>query len=443
MSSATIGVECRDTDSVGSRTLIHDILPPEILSKIFHSLMSDAPWTRPRVKEAPLLLCSVCPRWRTTALASPELWDNLVVTFRDPSMVALTVARANAWLSRARSRKLSLWIFFFHSISANPIGEIVAGLHHQLSMLQVTSAPIGCLQSLLDFPAGSFPLLRTLKIEFPPPHFTWTRKSNTDVQLFPRLQDFSVSAGWTFVNLQFMPMNWGQLTALRVEKAAVTLPALCAVLVQCTSLIHCSLSVGESTLPRGPVNVRPTALPRLSTLSLQLNHGFDYFLAHFSLPFLSTVLLGRLIESAVAPGLHLLPSLASPTLRRLAVRMPCDPAHLLAILAGAPNLHELHMPFESQVISTLTLSSELLPRLAFITCFMTSGSVFAAAQGKELADMILARWSRPDIDRPRGFTIFPNSSDGWDTAMELLSDALAEGLQVQVRTDGDLSFSSD
>ncbi|KAJ7448902.1 hypothetical protein FB451DRAFT_1411031 [Mycena latifolia] len=360
------------------------------------------------------------------------------------------MAGASSWLSRARSRTLSLWIFFFHSISANPIGEIVAPLQSRIGLLQVTSAPIGCLQSLLDFPTDSFPLLHTLTIEFPPPHFTWARKSDTSSapRIFPQLEDFAVSAGWTVLNIQHMPINWDQLTTLHVEKAGTSLPSLCSILAHCTSLTTCSLAIRESALPPGRINVRPTALTRLSTLNLQLLNGFDYFLAHFTFPALSTVLLSRSTESSTPTATaRMLASLASPTLRRLAMRIPCDPDGLLALLGGAPDLQELHMLFDRRVISILTLSAQFVPRLTFITCILPTEQANAggvhAAERKEFADMIMTRWRSPDVIRPRAITVLPNAYDGWDVVMDRLSDAVAEGLLVQVRAGDDLSFSSD
>ncbi|KAJ6502922.1 hypothetical protein C8R47DRAFT_1316864 [Mycena vitilis] len=433
-------------------TPIHDVLPPEILSKIFYATMLGTPWTRPHVKEAPLLLCRVCSLWRTIALASPELWDNLKLTFRDPTAVASIVQGALSWLALAKSRKLSVWIFFFHSISANPVLGIVAPLENQIAQLTLTSAPIGCLQSLLDFPPESFPVLRALSIETPPPYFSWARRDNrrSNVPLFLQLSELSVSAGGTAVNIQPMPINWAHLSILRIENARVTLSSLCPIIAQCTVLAGCHLAITESNTPQGPVDVEVTTLPRLSTLSLHLISAFDYFLGHFNFPALATAVLNPLRRTGPL-ALTALPSLAIPTLRCLAIHVPCDPDSLLALLSSVPNLHEFHFLYNRQTVRALTETPEsVAPRLAFITCLLPYGDVASEGsdrlvEGREVAEMIMVRWSHPapEVLRPREISVPSQRQVGWDAAMELLGEALTQGLVVRRRVANDLTFSSE
>ncbi|KIM76328.1 hypothetical protein PILCRDRAFT_36243, partial [Piloderma croceum F 1598] len=49
-------------------------LPPEVLSKIFlrYNDENNVPYIR--LNKAPLLLGSMCSRWRTIALSTPRLW---------------------------------------------------------------------------------------------------------------------------------------------------------------------------------------------------------------------------------------------------------------------------------------------------------------------------------------------------------------------------------
>ncbi|KAJ7029824.1 hypothetical protein C8F04DRAFT_1115562 [Mycena alexandri] len=433
----------------GETKTIHN-LPPEVLSKIFHSMTSDEAWVRPRMTQAPLLVCNISSHWRETALASPELWENLVVTFRDPSRVAWRMDMAKAWLARAKTRKISLWIFFFHMISANPIGEIIAPLENQISVLQLTSAPIGCLQSLFDLPERSLPLLRRLIIAFPPPHFSWARKASVDTQIFPHLEDFSISAGWSVLSVQCLPIQWAQLTTLRVEKAVMPLSVLCAILARCISLASCYLTIQTKIESHPPPPKNVITLTHLRLLSLQLTQGFDYFLGHFSLPKVSTVLVGTNPMTTLSPVAHTLhTALASSTLRRLATSMYVEPSMLLFLLEGSPNLRELRMYYDAEVIRALTLTSQsaqLIQHVSSLTIVLGAGGGTASAVS-QIAQMVSMRWFRSqDLGRLRKLTLCTPKghteadSAGWDVALGPLETAFARGLELQVRSGNDLSF---
>ncbi|KAJ7723076.1 hypothetical protein B0H16DRAFT_1599459 [Mycena metata] len=433
---------------------VHDI-PPEILSKIFHSMTSDEDWVRPRTTEAPLLVCNVSSHWRETALASPELWGNLVVTFRDPARVAWRMDMAKAWLARAKTRNLSLWIIFIHMmIPANPIDEIITPLKNQISVLELTSAPVACMQSLLDVPEGSFPLLHRLNIAFPPPQVSWARNVAANTQIFPHLKDFSISAGWNVLSVQYLPIQWAQLTTLRVEKALTLLSALCGVLVQCSSLVSCYLTIQTIVEGYQQPPESPTALTHLRLLTLQLTQGFDYFFAHFTFPALSTVLVGTNPMSALSPVARTLhTALASPTLRRLATGMYVEPSTLLALLEGSPNLREFRMFYSAEATRLLART----PQSAHLIQHVTSLTIVLAAAGSiadaisQIAQMVWKRWFRTQEPRsrlrkltlctPKEYTAADRA--GWDVALEPLEPAFARGLELQVRSGKDLAFEEE
>ncbi|KAJ7137865.1 hypothetical protein C8R44DRAFT_975836 [Mycena epipterygia] len=81
-------------------------LPLEILAAIFIHCLPQVEFVKPKVFTAPLLLCGVCRQWREVALTTPELWSSLSWTQftagTDDDNLCWT------WLSRARSRPLSL-----------------------------------------------------------------------------------------------------------------------------------------------------------------------------------------------------------------------------------------------------------------------------------------------------------------------------------------------
>ncbi|KII92012.1 hypothetical protein PLICRDRAFT_457917 [Plicaturopsis crispa FD-325 SS-3] len=61
-------------------------LPPEVLSMIFIHCLPEDVELRPNVDRAPLLLGSVCRRWRSIALSTPELWSSISVEVTEGSL---------------------------------------------------------------------------------------------------------------------------------------------------------------------------------------------------------------------------------------------------------------------------------------------------------------------------------------------------------------------
>jgi len=55
----------------------HKKLPPEILAEIFRYCVPCPVYLPPELHEAPLLLCQICSFWRSVALDTSTLWDNI------------------------------------------------------------------------------------------------------------------------------------------------------------------------------------------------------------------------------------------------------------------------------------------------------------------------------------------------------------------------------
>lgn len=79
-------------------------LPTETLSQIFHYCLPEHEYLSPALKQAPMLLTSICRRWREVAVGVPSLWCRLYV--------AENLQRAafcyNSWLQRSRGHPISL-----------------------------------------------------------------------------------------------------------------------------------------------------------------------------------------------------------------------------------------------------------------------------------------------------------------------------------------------
>jgi len=77
-------------------------LPPEVLSEIFIN-SSNLPGERdltPQLDKTPLLLGSICSRWRSISLSTPRLWASFTLTIR-PKYQKNDAVLANTWLARA------------------------------------------------------------------------------------------------------------------------------------------------------------------------------------------------------------------------------------------------------------------------------------------------------------------------------------------------------
>jgi len=102
-------------------------VPTDVLCEIFvHCLPKiERPAYNSRIaKEAPLLLCQVCSKWRRTAIKFPTLWKALVLqrvyTFNDDtesSLVDPSLSTVlNSWFARAGTCSLSLDLYVYYTI---------------------------------------------------------------------------------------------------------------------------------------------------------------------------------------------------------------------------------------------------------------------------------------------------------------------------------------
>ncbi|KAF8903645.1 hypothetical protein CPB85DRAFT_1019051 [Mucidula mucida] len=84
-------------------------IPIEILSEIFRWCMPDDDFVVVKIKQAPLLLTTVCSSWRKLACASPYLWSSISVTItRDKCSPAPRLI--DLWLHRTMEQPISFSI---------------------------------------------------------------------------------------------------------------------------------------------------------------------------------------------------------------------------------------------------------------------------------------------------------------------------------------------
>ncbi|KAG2070915.1 hypothetical protein BDR04DRAFT_1118035 [Suillus decipiens] len=88
------------------RTTIHD-LPTEILSEVFLYCLPQCEYLFPASGLAPILLTTICRRWRQVAVGFPRLWCNLQLNIKKDDWQRRSPCY-NTWLSRSRGCPLSL-----------------------------------------------------------------------------------------------------------------------------------------------------------------------------------------------------------------------------------------------------------------------------------------------------------------------------------------------
>ncbi|KAH7884248.1 hypothetical protein F5I97DRAFT_1887978, partial [Phlebopus sp. FC_14] len=81
-------------------------LSPEILAEIFCHCLPEYP-SVPRAKDTPLVLTRVCQRWRSIAMATPQLWSSLTINLHQAAKADYRL-QCDTWLARAKSVPLVL-----------------------------------------------------------------------------------------------------------------------------------------------------------------------------------------------------------------------------------------------------------------------------------------------------------------------------------------------
>ncbi|KAF9555597.1 hypothetical protein CPC08DRAFT_124450 [Agrocybe pediades] len=152
--------------------------PPEILSAIFESYVSDTVASQiagrglyldqKQIPPIPMTLTQVCNHWRSVALSTPQIWTTMAFDLRLCCKEEQT-AFVRSWIARTRNFPLTVYIDFSYSStleSVIPCLQAVASSsvqwhHFYASGLSET------VMELLDQHIQRLPILETLGISFP------------------------------------------------------------------------------------------------------------------------------------------------------------------------------------------------------------------------------------------------------------------------------------
>ncbi|KAK7039441.1 hypothetical protein R3P38DRAFT_2899512 [Favolaschia claudopus] len=114
-------------------------LPLEISSEIFLQVLpSRDRFAEVRANAMPMLFLSICNSWTRIALATPELWCTLKISF--PCAKGLPNV-LSSWLERARSRPLSI-LLHCHGMLDCDVAKVIWAHGEQLKQLEIIIDPI-------------------------------------------------------------------------------------------------------------------------------------------------------------------------------------------------------------------------------------------------------------------------------------------------------------
>ncbi|KAG1748207.1 hypothetical protein EDB19DRAFT_250561 [Suillus lakei] len=201
-------------------------LPTEILSQIFHYCLPEFDeLPRPSQLKAPMLLTSICRRWREIAMDIPSLWCRLSVTVDDNHWRRAAFCY-DSFLKRSRGRSLSLALECSRTHSTK-LRSLLLPYINQITSLSIYF-PQGQVLYQPEILFKDLPALQELRIN--------TIPSLAIAQYISRLPSTlsSLRFSWTFFRLEdlfdFVPV-WAHLTTAEIyvqdQKAFFQLLQLC------------------------------------------------------------------------------------------------------------------------------------------------------------------------------------------------------------------------
>ncbi|KAI5896782.1 uncharacterized protein SCHCODRAFT_02615814 [Schizophyllum commune H4-8] len=338
------------------------MLPPELLSEIFLLALPDI-WDHEPAGVRRLNVARVCSSWRTTALATPRIWNTLRFNACDNPLNNHAAAVATE-MKKAGNAPLSIiidallpeeWVFRNRMVAEDFWGDeawnILCSASQRWCKVTLRGVPRSAYDILTQH---DFPLLHSLSLSLAP-------DGNTPVEV--PLHVFQNAPNITSLSIQYysppvepvLPSSW-KITELTITcgehgTGRIFTPPLApslAVIKACSQTLRkCTVTANES----GPFNPSHSriSLPALEELRLS---GSAISLCRFvSAPKLTTAALRSypdLIIDILATFRVLMDhSRGCPSLRSFAILESFIwPIRLLAFLMFAPQITDLHLSFD-------------------------------------------------------------------------------------------------
>ncbi|KAG2132901.1 uncharacterized protein EDB93DRAFT_1233054 [Suillus bovinus] len=196
-------------------------LPTEILTQIFLYCIPEDGDLTPTRDLAPMLLTTVCRRWREVAVDIPSLWRRLrlEVGHGDWKQRAFCY---DTYLKRSRGRQLSLTLECHADDSTelrsllhpyvDQISSLSVGLFYGTGSCPVVVADFGGLEELVMYTKGSDPVLALAH-----------SITHSITQLPPSMHTLKITDLWLDLKILsgFNPLAWASLTSLEIVVEAL------------------------------------------------------------------------------------------------------------------------------------------------------------------------------------------------------------------------------
>ncbi|KAG0704584.1 hypothetical protein DFH29DRAFT_1067935 [Suillus ampliporus] len=196
------------------------LLPTEILSRIFEHCPPEHHYLSPSTEDAPMLLTSICRRWREITVSMSSLWCRLCVEV-DHQDWQRKASGYDLWLQRSRGRPLSL-VLTYRFYDTIELLNLLQPYKSQISYLRIISDhdPNTAEPLLHDLPA-----LQVLVIRWGAFRFYYSYERDLDKTALARtisglstLRSLRVTGGWFRLSSSSPGAVWAHLTGVEIDR---------------------------------------------------------------------------------------------------------------------------------------------------------------------------------------------------------------------------------
>ncbi|KAK7022111.1 hypothetical protein R3P38DRAFT_1108722 [Favolaschia claudopus] len=299
------------------------LLPIDILTEIFLTCLPSKHEALIDESEAPLLLGrGICRHWRAVAYSTPALWSSINIPWQSgcpPAILAKLETVVEAWLKRSAACSLSVALALLADHNAEEIStdrSLVSQLLSVSGRLRHLGV-IGDSQSMLPFlqlRPQNLPLLRSIVLTCHDGRILDGEAENP-LQASTLEQISLYAQGVAPLSL---PINWKQLTRLRLEceecftpgvglEGGLALDDALDLLRRASNLVFCHLQIFHDPAYGGArtfSSSTPIVLPHIRTLTLT-RIVFEEWISHLVTPNLRYLQIGATAVNAKDPRLLL------------------------------------------------------------------------------------------------------------------------------------------
>ncbi|KAF8896449.1 hypothetical protein BD779DRAFT_586597 [Infundibulicybe gibba] len=266
-------------------------IPPELLEEIFLCCIADQDFVQlePALNSPPLVIASVCSRWRNLALGTPSLWCSLSITISSNTSIAIE-SLIDAWIQRTSSSALSFSITksdgLDKSVSVASVLRRFVPHYPRWKRVRLEYSDWRSDSGLMVLPDNAlYASLEEISLN----RGWWTEES--DIELIsgilhsaPRLRNLTWNSqkGFTYLHCP-----WGQMTSVSLGHL-VLLDEAISILEMCPNLSYASLAIHSRATPGSTLRI-PVQHRCIRSLDLLVQGGMGHLFQQLELPSLTNL----------------------------------------------------------------------------------------------------------------------------------------------------------